>query len=187
MRDHCPSHESAEASAALSWTYALLLSARSGHGAMGRRRAVASPASPASLLHLSEQAPAAPEYGLLQLVPTSSEVGVDEGGCSATRARGRCACRWPRIGPAASTPATPVNAHSKAARRRSRRSEEATMRRAPRLATSRRVASNGGGPAWVQMGSSGSCEWMPVVTCVLLVWRRPGTCRDYAHTHGRGG
>ena len=41
---------------------------------------------------------------------SSSEVGVDEGGCAATRARARCACRSQRIWPAASTPATPANA-----------------------------------------------------------------------------
>ena len=34
---------------------------------------------------------------VLEVVRTSSEVGVDEGGCSPTRARDRCACRLPRI------------------------------------------------------------------------------------------
>jgi hypothetical protein len=42
------------------------------------------------------------------LVRTGSEVGVDEGGCSPTRARARCACRSSRIRPAASTPAAPA-------------------------------------------------------------------------------
>jgi hypothetical protein len=42
----------------------------------------------------------------LVLVRTGSEVGLDEGGCSPTRARARCACRSSRIESAASTPAT---------------------------------------------------------------------------------
>jgi hypothetical protein len=44
------------------------------------------------------------------LVRTTSEVGVEEGGCSAPRATARCACRSPRIRPAASTPAAPATA-----------------------------------------------------------------------------
>ena len=41
------------------------------------------------------------------VVRFGSEVGLDEGGRSPTRARVRCACRSSRIRPAASTPATP--------------------------------------------------------------------------------
>jgi hypothetical protein len=45
---------------------------------------------------------------LLRVVQTGSEVGADEGGCSPTRARARCACGMSRIRPAVSTPATPA-------------------------------------------------------------------------------
>ena len=50
------------------------------------------------------------------VVRTGSEVGVDEGGCSPTRARARCACRSSRIRPAASKPATPAIAAKQARR-----------------------------------------------------------------------
>jgi hypothetical protein len=42
------------------------------------------------------------------LVQTGSGVGVDEGGCSPSPARARCACGLSRIRPAASTPAAPA-------------------------------------------------------------------------------
>ena len=51
------------------------------------------------------------------VVRTGSEVGVDEGGCSPTRARARCACRSSRIRPAASTPAAPAIAAKEGSRR----------------------------------------------------------------------
>jgi hypothetical protein len=54
---------------------------------------------------------------VLVLVRRGSEVGVDEGGCSPTRARARCACRLSRIRPAASTPATPATAAKEGNRR----------------------------------------------------------------------
>ena len=44
---------------------------------------------------------------LLRVVRTGSEVGVEEGRCSPTRAGAGCACKPSRIRPAASTPATP--------------------------------------------------------------------------------
>ena len=50
-----------------------------------------------------------------RLVRTGSQVGVDEGGCSPTRARARCACRLSRIRPAASTPAAPQSRQRRAA------------------------------------------------------------------------
>ena len=49
-----------------------------------------------------------PARRLLRFVQTGSEVGVDEGGCSPTRARARGACRLSLTRPAASTPATPA-------------------------------------------------------------------------------
>jgi hypothetical protein len=52
--------------------------------------------------------PAAAGSRLLRFVRTGSGVGVDEGGCSPTRAGARCACRLSRIRPAASTPVTPA-------------------------------------------------------------------------------
>ena len=51
-----------------------------------------------------------------RLVRTGSQVGVDEGGCSPTRARARCACRLSRIRPAASTPAAPAIAAKEGSR-----------------------------------------------------------------------
>ena len=51
------------------------------------------------------------------LVRTGSEVGVDEGRCSPTRARARGACRLSRITPAGSTPATPAIAAKEGSRR----------------------------------------------------------------------
>ena len=53
----------------------------------------------------------------LPFVRTGSEVGVDEGGRSPTRARARCACRSSRIRLAASTPATPAIAVKEGSRR----------------------------------------------------------------------
>ena len=50
------------------------------------------------------------------VVRTGSEVGVDESGCSPTRARPRCACRSSRIRPAAGTPATPAIAAKEGSR-----------------------------------------------------------------------
>ena len=52
---------------------------------------------------------------VVEIVRTGSEVGVDEGGCSRTRAGARCACRLSRIRPAASTPATPQSRLRRAA------------------------------------------------------------------------
>ena len=43
---------------------------------------------------------------LLLIVRTGSEVGVDEHGCSPTRAQRRCTCRTSQTRPAATTPAT---------------------------------------------------------------------------------
>lgn len=54
---------------------------------------------------------------LREIVQTSREVGVDEGGCSATRATARCACTSPRIRPRASTLATPATAAKERSRR----------------------------------------------------------------------
>jgi hypothetical protein len=54
---------------------------------------------------------------LLRLVRTGREVAVDEGGCSPTRARARCACRSSRIRPAASTSAAPAIAAKEGSRR----------------------------------------------------------------------
>ena len=51
-----------------------------------------------------------PSRPLLRFVRSGSEAGVDAGGCSATRAVARCACRSRRIGPPASTSTTPANA-----------------------------------------------------------------------------
>ena len=78
-----------------------------------------------------------PADALLPIVRTSSEVGVDEGGCSPTRARARCACRSSRIRPAASAPATPAIAATEGRRRgrSQRRTVEGVEMRA--LATSR--------------------------------------------------
>ena len=67
------------------------------------------------LLVLGQQEPGAARRSLLVLVRTGSEVGVDEGRCSPTRARARCACRLSRITPAGSTPATPAIAARRAA------------------------------------------------------------------------
>jgi hypothetical protein len=53
---------------------------------------------------------------VVEIVRTRSEVDVDEGGCSPTRARARCACRPSRIRPAASTPATPAIAPKEGSR-----------------------------------------------------------------------
>src|ERR1700733_2830308 len=50
------------------------------------------------------------------IVQTGSEVGADEGGCSPTRARARCACRLSRIRSAVSTPATPAIAAKEGSR-----------------------------------------------------------------------
>jgi hypothetical protein len=53
---------------------------------------------------------------LLVVVRTGSEAGVDEGGCSSTRARARCACRLSLTRPAASTPASPAIAAEEGSR-----------------------------------------------------------------------
>ena len=52
--------------------------------------------------------PAAAGRRRLVFVRSGSEAGVDAGGCSATRAVARCACRSRRIGPPASTSTTPA-------------------------------------------------------------------------------
>jgi hypothetical protein len=46
---------------------------------------------------------------LVLLVPSSSDVGVDAGGCSVTRATARRACKSPRIESRGSTPVVPIN------------------------------------------------------------------------------
>ena len=51
---------------------------------------------------------------LLRFVRSGSETGVDAGGCSATRAVARCACRSRRIGPPAGASTTPATAPSRA-------------------------------------------------------------------------
>ena len=81
---------------------------------------------------------------LLQVVRTGSEVGVDEGGCSPTRAGARCACRLSRIRPAASTPATPEGSRCD----RSRRRPSSAWRCAP-LPTRRCVPTRASRPAFV--------------------------------------
>ena len=68
--------------------------------------------SPARAVVLARADAALPE-----LVRTRSGVGVDEGGCSPTRAGARCACRSSWIRPAASTPATPAIAAKEGSRR----------------------------------------------------------------------
>ena len=60
--------------------------------------------------------PALKIAALLRVVRTGSEVGVDEGGCSPTRAEARCACRLSRIRSAAGTPATPAIAAKEGSR-----------------------------------------------------------------------
>ena len=68
-------------------------------------------------MRINKQVIDALEVGLVpQLVRTGSEVGVDEGGCSTTRARARCACRSSWIRPAVSTPATPAIAANEGSR-----------------------------------------------------------------------
>ena len=51
-----------------------------------------------------------PAHALLPIVRSGSETDVDGGGCSATRAVARCACRSRRIGSPASTSTTPATA-----------------------------------------------------------------------------
>ena len=51
-----------------------------------------------------------PALALLQLVRLGSDAAVEAVGCSATRATARRACKPPRIGPRASTSATPAAA-----------------------------------------------------------------------------
>ena len=53
---------------------------------------------------------------LLRFARTSSDVGVDDGGCSATRATARCACTSPRIRPRARTSVTAATAAKEGSR-----------------------------------------------------------------------
>ena len=53
------------------------------------------------------------------LVPSTSDAGVDAGGCSATGATGMRACKSPRIGLPASTFAAPTIAEKDGSRRAS--------------------------------------------------------------------
>jgi hypothetical protein len=95
---------------------------------------------------------------LLRVVQTGSEVGADEGGCSPTRARARCACSSSRIRPAASTPATPAIAAKEGSRCGGHDARSSRGWRCALLATSRYVAMRGSRPAFVSArvrGASG--------------------------------
>ena len=69
------------------------------------------------------------------LVHSGSEVGVNAGGCSATRVAARCACRSRRIGPPASTSATPATAAKQDRQPIPPERRQSTMPRCPRLAS----------------------------------------------------
>ena len=90
--------------------------------------------SPAGVRRLPLRRKAAPQRQVLLLVRSGSEAGVDAGGCSATRAVARCACRSRRIGPPASTSTTPQPRQSRAVGRSGQSVRRSTMPRNPRLA-----------------------------------------------------
>ena len=95
------------------------------------------------------------------VVRFGSEVGLDEGGRSPTRARVRCACRSSRIRPAASTPATPSS--------RQRRSADRSLT-TPGGPASRPVAQNGEERVRVRRRS----ETCSAASALLIALRRCG-------------
>ena len=95
-----------------------------------------------------------------QLVRTGSEVGVDEGGCSPTRARARCACRSSRIRRAASTPATPAIAAKEGSRRGHHNAGPSRACRYAPVARSRCFPTHTSRPAWVLGRASTGCVWL---------------------------
>ena len=108
-----------------------------------------------------------PDHGgrAAAIVPSSSEKGMDAGGCSATRATARSACWSPRIGPPASTRRL---LFSLAERSRSRPRGRAAWH----LLTSPRSACGADSPAFV-------CEQVRAVGVpVPRVWRIAGARRS---------
>ena len=104
---------------------------------------------------------------LPQVVRTGIEVGVDEGGCSPTRARARCACRSSWIWPAVSTPATPAIAAKEGSRcgRSQRRTVEGVEMRP--FGEERVNRSRGSRPcSWLNRRTRRGADW-PGLACSL--------------------
>ncbi len=97
-------------------------------------------------------------------VRTGSEVGVDEGGCSPTRAKARCACRSSRITPAASTPATPAIAAKQGRGPVAHDAAVAGERSVAQVANTGSLGSRAASPAFVlaQAFAAPAFAWLPM-------------------------
>ena len=105
-------------------------------------------------------------------VHLGSGVGVDEGGCSPTRARARCACRLARIRPAASTPATPAIAAKQGRGPSLTTLGWPAMRSVAEVATSRGVETRWSRPAFVPRRGCGGPQRFRDRVCPISAARR---------------